>query len=407
MEFSGNAGSETSSLSQEKEELFPGTGRILQDVHLAKGFDCIDCHTQDDIMGDGNLYSKQHQAVEIRCETCHGTGDTNPRIKQITDPQDRVIRLSRHYKGFNNAVGDWMVVSSRNQKLTNVKVMDDEIVTFGKRSGRKYSTPLTGDAEKAHSIPAHQEKLECAACHSHWVPRCTGCHATYDPSRGNVLKGKATQTTSPWNPVRFSQASAEPVLMVGPRGKATPMLAQSPRTLNILDEQGNPIAVMGKSGDSLGVYLDWKFINSHGYSGSNLAYAVSPHSVSKRVRSCASCHLSPRALGLNGDTLTFSGDITGNKDHLMSLDRPDFLSTTSGFFSGAKVTIRGQPIAGSSQTGARPFNQEELMRILRVGNCIPCHDRYDDPVYQNIQESYTFANTQDHRELRKKILDNR
>jgi len=33
---------------------------------------CIDCHTSNDIHGDGNIYSKREQAVEIECTDCHG-----------------------------------------------------------------------------------------------------------------------------------------------------------------------------------------------------------------------------------------------------------------------------------------------------------------------------------------------
>lgn len=384
--------------------LFPGLGQIPQDIHLAKGFDCIDCHTQDDIMGDGNLYSKQRQAVEVQCETCHGTRDAFPRIQEITGPEDRAIRLSRHYNGFSNAVGDWMVVSSRNHKMSNVKVVDGKIVTFGKRSGLKFPTPLIRGKRKAHGIPEHQAKLECTACHSQWVPRCKGCHATYDQSRTPPETGK---TQSFWNPYRFTVDADEPALMVGPRGKVAPMLSQPPRSLSVLDEQGKPVPAVKKTGDSPGVYLDWKFANSQGRSGSNLAYAVSPHSVGKKARSCASCHLNPRALGLGEGSLKFGASITGKQDRMISVDRTNILSKISTLAPEAKVTIHGQPVAGSHQAGARPLNQEELTRILRVGNCIPCHDRYDDPIYKDIQKSYKFEKTNDHRKLRGKILNQR
>ncbi|MFQ6063396.1 MAG: hypothetical protein ACE5KT_05720 [Methanosarcinales archaeon] len=33
----------------------------------------IDCHTSQDMHGDGNLYSKKKHYVEIECEDCHGT----------------------------------------------------------------------------------------------------------------------------------------------------------------------------------------------------------------------------------------------------------------------------------------------------------------------------------------------
>lgn len=386
--------------------LFPGAGETIRDVHFSMGFDCIDCHTQDDIMGDGNLYSKQNQAVEIRCATCHGTGETYPRVQQITDPKDRVIRLSRHYKDSSsaNAMGDWMVVSSRDNKLTNVKALNGKIVTIGKRSGRRYTTPLIRDSD-AHGIPGHQEKLTCTACHSLWVPRCIGCHTTYDPSREIAADGKSTDTSNPWNPFEFLLDVDEPVLMMGPRGKVAPMLAQTPRYLSILDEQGKPVPVIGKTGDSSSIYRDWQFVNPHGLSGSNLVYAINPHSVSKNVRSCAGCHLEPRALGLAGDALKIGPDITGKRDRLEPLDQSNILFKIEKFAPGAKATVHGQPLAGSSQTNARPLNQEELTRILRVGNCIPCHDTYGDPIYQDMQESFAFEKTQAHRELRNQILN--
>jgi hypothetical protein len=36
---------------------------------------CVDCHTRNDTMGDGHLYRRLEDQVEIQCETCHGTPD--------------------------------------------------------------------------------------------------------------------------------------------------------------------------------------------------------------------------------------------------------------------------------------------------------------------------------------------
>src|SRR4030095_11473578 len=45
------------------------------DVHFTKGLACIDCHTEREVHGDGQIYAKRTYEVEIRCETCHGTPD--------------------------------------------------------------------------------------------------------------------------------------------------------------------------------------------------------------------------------------------------------------------------------------------------------------------------------------------
>jgi len=381
--------------------LFPGEGQIHQDVHFEIGFDCIDCHTQFDIMGDGNLYSKQHQAVEVRCETCHGDSNSLPVAEKVTDPKDRVIRLSQHYNGWTNSIDDHMILSARKRKLTNVKMLENKIITLGKISGHKYRTPTIRGGKKAHVIPAHNEKLECSACHSQWVPECQGCHSL----TVNRSDNESTDNKNLWQLSPSAPKVTLPSLMVGPKGKVVPMLPQPQRTLTFTDEKGNPIAALAKNGDSRGPYKNWTFTNPHGYSGSNLAYAVAPHSVGKKVRSCASCHLSPETVGLGEGDLSLGRKSSGAADQMTALVQSDIVKHNSSLAPDAKVSVRGEPLSGTSQTGARPFNQEEITRILRVGNCIPCHDRYSDRIYRDMKKSYAFEQKVAHRKLRNKILN--
>ena len=378
-------------------DYFPGSGKIIQDVHSKAGLDCIDCHTQFDIMGDGNIYSKQYQAVEVRCETCHGSAETRPLIEQVKDPMDRVIRLARSYTEWRNSIGDWMVLSSRKQKLSNVKVKEGRIVTLGKRTGNIYSTPLTADAPESHNIPGHKNKLECTSCHSQWVPNCKGCHSTFMSGQVEVNKSFANDTKK-----KFDVES--PSLMLGPRGKVVPMMAPERRFLNIFDEQGKFVSAIRENGDVAGIYREWSFTNPHGYSGGRLAYATNPHSTGKKVRSCASCHMSSRALGLGEGDIYIGLNSSGKDDTILPLERTDIISGRSQLAPKARLTMRGEPLAGISQPSARLFNQEEINRILKVGNCLPCHEQYDDPIYQNMRKSYLFEKTMDHRNLRARIL---
>ena len=384
----------SSTVDPDKEApLFVGKGRVMRDVHTARGMDCTDCHTQLDIMGDGNLYSKQHEAVEIRCETCHGDSRSYPSISQVTDPGDPAIRVSKHYKDGPNKVDDWMSVSARNRKMTNVKVQDGRMVTIGKQSGKVHEIPLVKDFLAAHSIPQHQSRLECSACHARWVVRCPGCHQSIigDPLQAPVLTSHSLDI-------------GEPSLMIGPRGKVAPMLTQPERHLTILDEKGNPIPVLGRMGTQRGRYRQWAFTNPHGTSGSNLAYALNPHSIRKQARSCTSCHLSGKTLGLGEGDLKIGKNATGKNDFVDPLNRSDIILKASQFEPQAKVSMRGESIAGTHQPLARTFNQKEINRILRIGNCIPCHDSYEDPIYQDIKKSYKFERSLDHRRLREKIL---
>ena len=383
------------SAEEEELSLFTGKGNVQIDVHTARGLDCIDCHTQRDIMGDGNLYSKQHQAVEIRCETCHGDDSTYPMISKVTELNDRVIRLSKHYKGKPNSVGDWMAVSERKQRMTNVKVQNGKMVTIGKQSGRVYNIPLLRD-KQIHFIPQHQSRLECTACHSQWVVGCQSCHAS-------MKLGQVELKTSERTPIKIQQ----PYLMIGPRGKVAPMFAQPERHFSMLDEKGNPILALGSTGQHRGKYQEWHFTNPNTSSGSNLVYSLNPHSTGTKVRSCESCHLSPETLGLGKGDLKIGANNTGKNDSLVPLNRLDEKTQASVFDPQAKVSIRGEVLAGSHQLKARPFNQKEIIRILRVGNCIPCHDRYGDRIYQDIKKSYAFESTLEHRQLREQILNSR
>ncbi|NIS83936.1 MAG: hypothetical protein GWN88_01895 [Nitrospinaceae bacterium] len=195
--------------------------------------------------------------------------------------------------------------------------------------------------------------------------------------------------------------------MMGPRGEVVPMLSQPPRTLTVVDEQGKVTPVIDGYGDSPGDFRNWEFTNPAGYSGSNLAYGSQPHSVSKGVRPCESCHLSPEALGLGEGDLHIRRKSSGQYDKLNPLVRTNRVLRKSRFAPEAKVNIRGEAIAGTGQPGARPLNQEEITRILKVGNCIPCHPRYTDKIYRNMKKSYKFSINIKHRRLRDKILRKR
>ena len=173
---------------------FAGAGRPIEDVHLARGMECIDCHTAFDVMGDGNIYSRQHQAVEVRCETCHGTETHYPETAVIKDESDPAVRWSRHYQGFDNKVGDEMVLTAHGNKMSNVKKIGKQYVMFGKRTGKRFEIPQTAWKRKTHTLSGHKYKLECTSCHSQWVPQCQGCHITYDAAASLELQPLATQS---------------------------------------------------------------------------------------------------------------------------------------------------------------------------------------------------------------------
>ncbi len=107
---------------------------------------------------------------------------------------------------------------------------------------------------------------------------------------------------------------------------------------------------------------------------------IRPHTTRIEVPRCVDCHLDPKALGLGeGRMVPATGqsrfEIQGVYDSRGSgLQIPYPLD--------AIVDPDGKTLQGTSQKLARPFNREEIGRILGIGPCLPCHDRYDDPVWQ-------------------------
>lgn len=67
-----------------------GIGTV-PDVHLTKaGFKCIDCHTSNEIHGDGNIYETRYEMPLLpKCEDCHG------------DLKSKNVYHQMHYDNFN------------------------------------------------------------------------------------------------------------------------------------------------------------------------------------------------------------------------------------------------------------------------------------------------------------------
>lgn len=98
------------------------------DIHYEKGLTCMDCHSAEEIHGDGNTYAHQMQAVTTACEDCH---------------------------------------------ISPGKVVKEMNVT-------QYSLEIS-----AHEI--HDGTLDCAACHVGWFTTCVDCHLDTRKAAGGIV----------------------------------------------------------------------------------------------------------------------------------------------------------------------------------------------------------------------------
>ncbi len=309
---------------------------LTPDVHYAQGLFCIDCHTERDVHGDGNIYSKKEQAVEIECQDCHGTKNQKSRL-----------------------------LSSRGNRMERLELQKGQIL-LNSACGKRYVVPQVKDilksgpikARNAMGISAHLDKMECYSCHSRWAPQCYGCHAQQDASTSSLdwvkstkapdptLSGKAVyraKTPYKWRETRSFLRWETPSLGINSEGLVSPFI---PGCQVIFTQ-------IGPDGKCR--------VHNKVYKTTDGVYAIAtnpiqPHTTSKKARSCESCHANRKSLGLGRDLYVTEAN---------GVDLPFSLEQI--------VDENGTQLQATSHEGARPFNKEEIRRIIRVGTCASCH----------------------------------
>jgi len=134
------------------------------DVHHEAGMHCIDCHTLNDVMGDGRLHGQMEFAVEISCEACHGSlAPSNGRT--TTRPTFE---------------------TERGTPLEHVRWEGDEVVLTSKVDGRRHEVPQVAhvidpehpdyNADAAAAMTGDHARLACYVCHNNWNVNFLGFH---------------------------------------------------------------------------------------------------------------------------------------------------------------------------------------------------------------------------------------
>jgi hypothetical protein len=297
----------------------------VADIHYEKGMVCIDCHTINEIHGDGNLYVKKNYQLEIRCQVCHGT---------------------------QTSYGTG--ISSMGNKLSNIKIenLPDgkvKMTLISKLDGKEHPVFQTKDAIKsktieAHQIKGHMEKMECYACHSAWVPKCMGCHIKMDltkqPSPIHVSYDHLEDKQSDFGLFTLTAGIRVPEydypLGIDHRGKYAPFVPRSSVVYTLVDEKGKE------------VYKYRPQTTAKGTLGFAHNQTI-PHTVRKEVRSCESCHNSEKVLGLGSAT---------SKEYpkLAPLMPADFVWDRI-------VDEEGHPVQETSLKNSRPLSRSEMNRI--------------------------------------------
>ncbi|PIE68693.1 MAG: amino acid ABC transporter substrate-binding protein [Deltaproteobacteria bacterium] len=293
---------------------------IAEDVHHTKKMVCIDCHTREEIMGDGNRYAHYEEQMEISCESCHSE-------------QPGITRKGRQLNNIDQEGERFVLRGKVNAVELEVKPPNPESCNF-----------------------AGHERLSCESCHSTWVPQCYGCHVKRDAGEIDLDKLALKETPGWWEEGRSYIRYEKPMLAVW--GEEVVIVTPGCQdVVTLVDEQGE---IAG------------------GFNRFTMA-AINPHTTQAKGRSCKECHADPKTIGL-GEGVVYKKD---GRWHFDPVDRGvDTLEGRTVGLDNF-VDIDGNPLQLGSRENLRPFTGEELRRILRIGLCLDCHHDSDDPAYRN------------------------
>jgi len=271
-------------------------------------------------MGDGNRYAHYEEALEISCEMCHSAQPGTTR---------------------------------RNRQVNNIEQRGDRFVLIGKNDGKEH--PLNLPKPETCFYPGHR-RMTCGSCHSTWVAQCYGCHAKRDERETHLDKLTLEETAGWWEEGRSYIRYEEPMLGMW-EDRVVIVTPGCQDVVTLIDKEGNI---------------------SGGFNRFTMA-AINPHTTQAKGRTCRDCHTSPKTVGLG------QGKVVKQNGTWEFYPVDQGVNTLAGRTVGLDtfVTIDGTPLQHGSRQDLRPFNGEELRRILRVGLCLECHTDLNDPAYRN------------------------
>lgn len=300
-------------------------GAASADVHATAGMRCLDCHTERELMGDGVTHRHAHEARDVTCEDCHLAAASAARDagRGAARDADREAVASR-------LRASWTRRGLPPLSRTPLRTKAGTPLWRTELAPPSLLLAASGERRaipQASPKPYHalrgHERLDCQSCHATWAPRCTSCHTRLEPKEQAIDHLSGKPVMGRWSEVAGGNGYGPPLLAVGPTGRIEPFV----EGMRLRIEGAGPART--GSTDSI---------------ERTLFAPLDPHTTGK-ARACASCHAPAR-------------------------------------------TEDVYPLAGeTTRTSARLLDAAERGRVLRVGRCIGCHARYEDPVFADFAES--------------------
>lgn len=139
---------------------------IAQFTQCEWTLDCIDCHTRNESMGNGDIHSNQHEIVYVKCRTCHGTLNELPQTKTLVSEDDLALRLAFLNPVMDLKVGDTILVTEQGELLWNTRVLPDGTYEMiGKVTGQHFTFRPVMGTQCQQSLD-EQNSSACHECHA-------------------------------------------------------------------------------------------------------------------------------------------------------------------------------------------------------------------------------------------------
>ncbi len=360
----------------------------LNDIHIAKGMQCVDCHFEVDVHGNGLLYGEPRNATTITCIDCHGTVDKRPSLitggaggrwdtaqKKITpvdlSESSTPWKPRFEWEGTKLFQNSTMSPDIRWEVPQTVDIIDPTSHNYNAKA--RYAKTLQRDGETWGSVPdsaekcnaqlAHSNKaMDCQICHTSWATSCFGCHIPMKANQRvpqNKYEGNLERNFSTYNP----QVVRDDVFMLGIDGTV------KNHRMAVL-RSSSAVVVSSQSQNREWFYSQAQTVSGDGYSGQ----AFNPHfahTTSGRgtTKNCTDCHLSAQKdnnawitslLGFGTGTVNFFGRYAwvGGKDELHGI-------------AWTEADEPQSPIGSSFQKHAYPRNYADHLKnkaVLTIGH---------------------------------------
>ncbi len=392
---------------------------------------CQDCHTTNDVHGNGNIGGATYGEVEIECNDCHGTPENYPWELPLGWSDEFGIEPGAEPRGVTNDLltpqkkqgtvyepEDGYMLTARGNPLGNV-VKSNNGAIMHSATGLDFKIPLLKNLNKNKTwqnpekaatamvnIDKHIKNLECYACHSTWAAQCYGCHVRVDYSGGQTstdwiktgnmhfANGETAETMANHSVQQQAGKATEgrtylkwedPVLGINGEGRVGPIIPGCQQITTVIGEDGE-IVVSNKIWRTP---AEMENGGEKGQKGIDMTPAH-PHTVSRQARECTSCHANPKTLGYGVNGGIYMQNY--NTDRYLDLRLPDGSNiskkSTPQFNAVPEldmdlsqvVTREGEQLqtVGHHFQMSGPLSQHQREKMERVGVCVSCHQSLPD-----------------------------